>query len=478
LTESALLAALGGAVSIAVAYVTANLLGQFVVQHDNVPIAVKFDIRILAIAAATTGVALLLFGLFPAWKASKLPSAPWLKQGAGSIGYPARRRWNSGRLLVLGQMAMSVVLVMCAVIFTRNLLAIQSADPGFDRRDLILFDIRPGTSGYEKASLQHFYFNLQQRLAATPGVAAVGLASIRPMDIGGRWEGVQLLGQSATNNASVNGVTPTYLSLFASRLVAGRNIQWTDIASDAKVALISQDLAQKLGGTSVLGRRLAFFEHPPGQPSPEFEIVGIAPTIAATSMKDRPYVVWLPLAKQSPQVTVLLRTSQSPQSVLPAVRRTMREIDRNLPMVDVITMEEQISKGLQRERMFATLCNGFGILALVLSIVGLYGVMAYNTSRRRAEIGVRLALGAMPREVLAMILREGMMLATVGLLLGLPIVWLGAQYLQRELFQMKPLEPASLLAALSMLLAAALVAVGIPALRASTIQPAQTLRQD
>ena len=128
--------------------------------------------------------------------------------------------------------------------------------------------------------------------------------------------------------------------------------------------------------------------------------------------------------------------------------------------------------------MFATLCNGFGILALVLSVVGLYGVIAYGTSRRRGEIGVRLALGAMPADVVAMVLREGLGLAAIGMLLAMPVVWVGAKYLEKELFQMKPLEPVSLVLALSILLAAALVAVGIPALRASALQPAETLRQE
>jgi predicted permease len=476
LTESTLLAALGGVASIVVADLTANLLGQFITGNDSVPIAIAFDGRILALAGATTALALLLFGLFPAWRASRLPSAPWLKQSPGAAG--PRRKWNTGSLLVVGQMAMSVALVMCAVIFTRNLLAIQSADPGFDRRDMILFDIRPGTSGYDNSRLQHFYFNLEQRLAATPGVASVGLASMRPMNIGGWWNSLGLVGQTTVNQVSMNGVTPTYLSVFAPRLVAGRNIQWTDIASGAKVAVISQDLAQKLGGNSVLGRRLKSREGPDDAKTPEYEIIGIAPAIAATSMKDRPFAVWLPLDKESPQVTVVLRTSQPPRLVLPAVRHAMSEIDRNLPLVDVVTMEEQISKGLERERMFATLCNGFGILALVLSVVGLYGVIAYNTSRRRSEIGIRLALGALPSQVVSMVLREGMLLAIVGLLMGLPIVWLGAKYLEKELFQMKPLEPASLLPALALLVLAALLAVGIPAARASGIQPAQTLRED
>jgi len=481
LTESALLAAAGGVLSVAVGYLTANLLGEFLARSGRsmVPVTVALDARIFAIAGATSALTLLLFGVFPAWRAARLPSAVWLKESSGSVGYGApRNRWAAGRVLVLAQMAMSVVLVMSAVIFTRNLLAIEANDPGFDRRDLILFDIRPGTSGYDKTRLKDFYFNLEQRLAATPGVASAGLASVRPMNIGGWWEGVQLVGQSATNNASINGVTPAYLPLYAPKLVAGRNIQWTDITTEAKVAVISDDLARKLGGTSVLGRRLAFFEVPPGVTPPEYEIVGIAPVIAATSMKDKPYAVWVPFGKQNAWATVVLRTAQPPRLVLPAVRKTMSEIDANLPMVDLITMEEQISKGLQRERMFATLCDGFGILALVLSVVGLYGVIAYSTARRRGEIGLRLALGAMPGQVLSMVLGEGMRLAAMGLVLGLPVVWFGSKYLEKELFQMKPLEPASVLMALSVLLGAALVAVGIPALRAAGIQPAEALREE
>ena len=174
---------------------------------------------------------------------------------------------------------------------------------------------------------------------------------------------------------------------------------------------------------------------------------------------------------------MVVRTSQSPHNALPEIRRTMSEIDRKLPMVDVVTMEEQIAKILQRERMFATLCNGFGILAIALSVVGLYGVMAYNTSRRRGEIGVRLALGALPRNVLSMVMREGLALALAGIVLGMPVVWLGAKYAEKELFEMKVFEPLSIVAALAILLTAALVAVGAPAARASAIQPSEALRE-
>jgi predicted permease len=469
-----MLAALGGVVSIAVAYSTESLLGQYVIlRHgDSIPLNASFDLRVLGIIVATTITALLLFGVFPAFRASQLASADQLKNTAG------RHKWNSGRILTLGQMAMSVVLVMGAVLFTRNLLAIQYADPGFDRRNMILFNIRPGTSGYDSARLENFYFNLERQLAITPGVTDVGLSTIRPMNIGGWWEDLRLPGQDDVRNASINGVTPSYLSLYSPHLVAGRDFRWTDISSAAKVAIISEDLANKWGGQRVLGKTMAFIDGPPGGPAPEYEIIGIAPAMAATSMKEKPVVVWLPLDKTSRDATVVLRTSQPPQMVLPAVRRAVAAIDGKLPLVDVITMEEQISKGLQRERMFATICSGFGILALVLSVVGLYGVMAYNTARRRSEIGIRLALGAVPKNVISMIVREGMTVAMLGLLLGLPIVWLCAKYVEKELFKMKPLEPASLSVSLVTLITAALVAVAIPAVRASSIQPAQALRQD
>ncbi len=478
LTESALLAIIGGAASLGIAWVTATLLGRFLAGHETVPIGFVLDGRTIAMVGAIAAAALLVFGLFPAWQASRRLDASSLKQGAGSIGSVSRRGWNSGRWFVTFQMALSVILVMTAVIFTRNLAAIQSSDPGFDRRNLILFGTRPGTSGYDKSRLAQFYFNLEQRLRATPGVSAVGLASMRPMNVGGWWEAVRLAGQTNRYDVSVNGVTPSYLPLFTSRMIAGRNFNRTDLSNQPSVAIISEDLARRLGGNNVLGRRLAMVDGPPGAKLPEYEIVGIAPKIAVTSIKERPYALWLPFAGETPEATVLVRTLQPPQAVLPAIRQAVSEVDRNLPMVDTITMEEQISTGLQRERMFATLCSGFGILALALSVVGLYGVISYSTSRRRGEIGVRLALGAEPRNVVSLILREGLGMAVLGVVLGVPFVWLGGKYLQKELTNMKPLDPLSLFLALGILLLAALVAAGVPALRASRLDPAATLRQE
>lgn len=473
LTESALLALLGGAASLIVAYLTANLLGQFLAGRENFPIGVDLDFNIMAMVGVATIIALLLFGLYPAWQGARSSSASWLKETSGSKGL-SRSKSNIGRILVLAQMAMSVALVMAAVVFTRNLMAIQSSDPGFDRQGLILFGIRPGTSGYQTTQLQSFYFNLEERLRETPGVTEVGLASIRPMNIGGWWDSVSLEKQTKKQSASINGVTPNYLQLYSSHIVAGRNFTWTDITSEAKVAVLSEDLAKQLGGPNILGRRLEL-----GDREIQFyEIIGIAPSFAPASLKERPYTVWIPINKNRREATVVLRTSLPPQAMIPAIRQTMAKIDRNLPLVDLITMDEQIAKGLQRERMFATLCGGFGILALILSVVGLYGVIAYRTSRRKGEIGIRLALGAMPSDVIAMVFREGAILAVFGMLIGLPIVWFGAKYLEKELYQMKPMEPFSVALSLGILLIAALTAVAIPAIRASALSPTETLRQE
>jgi predicted permease len=477
LTESALLAIMGGAASIGVAWVTATLLGKFLAGGDTIAIGFVLDLRTIAILGAIAASALLVFGLFPAWQASRRLDASWLKQGAGSVGVRSRG-WNSGRLFAALQIALSAALMMAAVVFTRNLAAIQSGNPGFDRRNLILFSTRPGTSGYDQPRLAQFYFDLEQRLRATPGVAAVGLASMRPMNIGGWWETVEIAGQTNRYEASVNGVTPSYLPLYAPAMIAGRNFSRADLIGPPRVAIISEDLARRMGGNDALGRRLTIADGPPGVKPPEYEIVGIAPAMAVTSIKERPYAVWLPMAGDTPEATVVLRTSLPPQAVLPAIRQTVSGVDRNLPMVDTVTMEEQIAKGLQRERMFATLCNGFGILALALSVVGLYGVVSYATSRRRREIGLRLALGARPRSVVSLILREGLGTAVWGILLSAPFLWLGGRYLKKELTNMTPLDPLSLFLALGILLLAALFAAGLPALRAATLDPVETLRQE
>ena len=226
-----------------------------------------------------------------------------------------------------------------------------------------------------------------------------------------------------------------------------------DLAPNAaKVAIISEDMARLIDpATYPIGRKI-YMVGGPGAKQEPIEVIGVSQAIAFNSMKDRPHVVWLPFDNKNQQATVVLRTKASPASILPAIRQTLLDLDRNLPMAEVFTMEELMSRNLRRERMFATLCGSFGILALLLSVIGLYGVMSYNASRRKTEIGVRLALGAEPKNVIWMVLREAIGLTALGLLLGAPAIYYGSQFLEKELFQLKPLNP--LLITISILLLA------------------------
>jgi predicted permease len=473
MTESALLAVTGGLVSLAIGYTTANLLGRFDVEPGAVPIAVPLDAWILGAAVATTGFALLAFGLFPAWRAAKIADA-------------TRHSGRAGRMLIIGQMSMSVVLVLAAVIFTRNLLALRSANPGFDVHNLIMFGVRPSTSGYAPGQILGFYQTVEDRLANVPGVATVGLISRRPMGAF-NWGGANVLlaGSTDTVLTEYDHVTPGFLPLI-SPLVTGRTFTWAETHGRSQVVVLSEDLARRLakhsalGERDVVGRTLEFYTGAPGEAPTPFTIIGIVPSMARTSLLDFPPTVWVPMDSVDlrPEVTIVIRTKYAPLTVAPAIRAAMHALNPDMPLVDLVTMQQQVDKGLERERMFATLCNGFGILALILSVVGLYGVMAYQTSRRRRDIGIRLALGALPRNVIVMIVRDGAVLVVIGVLAGLPIVWLGARYAQKLLTNMHALEPLSLSVATGILLAAALAAVAIPALRASKIQPMEMLRRD
>jgi len=244
------------------------------------------------------------------------------------------------------------------------------------------------------------------------------------MDLGGRWETVRLAGQTNRYDVSVNSVTPSYLPIYASEMIAGRNFNRADLGGPPSVAIIGEDLARRMGGNNALGRRLAMDGGPPGVKPPEYDIVGIAPVIAVTSIKERPYVVWLPFAGDTLEATAVLRppTAAGGTAGRPAGR------ERSGSQSAHGGHHHHGSANLQRPAARANVCHPVqwfrnprtGPLA-----VGLYGVISYSTSRRRGEIGVRLALGAKPRDVLSLILREGLGMAVLGILLGVPFVWLG-----------------------------------------------------
>ena len=477
LAESALLAGLGGVLSLVFAWSAANLIVKMIPGGDPLALRIELDARLMLATFAITALTVVLFGLFPAWRATRVDVAPALKEGAGSLGGVARSWWTPGKVLVVAQVMIAIFLVAAGALFIRNLQRIQNRDAGFERANLLIFDVRPGETGYEGAKRVQFYQELERRLASTPGVSAVALARVRPMAQHGFWDDFAPPGEGQKRiQTAMNQVTPGHFATFGIRPLAGRLLTEADRASKAKVVVVSEEFAKRVGAQA-LGARLRHGEVP-GQPPEYSEIVGIVANAAYSELQERPPVVYLsnPLDQQA--MTVILRTSAAPLAVFPAVRETIRQLDRDLPLVDPVTMDQQIAETLRRERLFAYLCGGFGVLAIVLSAVGLYGVISYQTVRRRAEIGIRMALGAAPGQIVTLVMRDGALLIAMGLAMGAPLIYLSSHYVEKQLFEMKPLDPASLGTAFAVLGASALLAALVPALRASAESPTVALRQN
>lgn len=479
LTESAILAMLGGLLSIVFAVVTAKALLTLTPAREPLVLDIGLDWTLLLSTMAATIVTTAIFGVFPAIRAARVDTSPALKEGGGSAGGVGHSWWTPGKVLVVAQVAFALLLAASAALFTRNLQRIVSTDAGFERGNMIVFDIKPGQTGYSGTALRNFYMELERRVAEVQGVDSASLAEVRPMNSGGNWNGVHLSGTPSGGDkdidTAVNRVTPDYFRTFGIRLVAGRAFRPAELVRNATVCIVSEDLAHKFSpGTTLLGKNISFG----GSRSTPMEVVGIAANVNYSDLKERPNVTYLPFSNEANSSTVVVRTSAPPHVALPFIREAVRKVDANLPMVDPYTMEELVNNGLRSERMFAYLCGAFGILAVVLASIGLYGVISYAVARRRNEIGIRMALGATRPSVVQMILRDGLILTALGVLLGAPAVYYGSQFVEKTLNDMKALDPWSLTTAAVVLLMAAFFAALLPSLRAAATDPVNALRQE
>jgi hypothetical protein len=312
--------------------------------------------------------------------------------------------------------------------------------------------------------LRQFYLALEERLGALGGVAHVGLAQTRPMRGGGYWGTVRAAGEKEVDTAVHHG-NPAFLAALGVPLLAGRVAR----PEEKGVVILSENLAREVGVG--LGARVKMSEE-------LLEVIGVARTAQYSNLEEAHRVAYVAFGYDQDAATVVVRTAVAPGALLGAVREAMRALDKDLPLVDVYTMEQQISRTLQRERLFAWLCGSFGVLALVLCAVGLYGLMSHTTARRTGEIGIRMALGATQGLVMRQVLREGLVLALAGLLLGLPL----AAYVARVAVLQKilpegPVPYWTLGVALLVLAVSAVLAVLGPALRASSIEPMAALRR-
>ena len=393
-----------------------------------------------------------------------------------------------GQVLAISQVAISLLLLIGAGLFVRTLTNLENENLGFDRRNLVLFGIDPTKSGYKGEKLVAFYQELQRRIEAIPGVKSASLSRHTLVSGGVTINGVAIQGYTpesgASNNGSiavhVNDVGPQFFETFGIPVELGRVIGDRDTAAAPKVGVVSRAFArQYLGGTNPIGRQFGFGDQ---RSSSDIAIVGVVGDVRYGQPRDRmPPTVYVPYAQHPQELDEMnfeVRTAGDPKNWVGPVRQAVHELDENLTLFDVRTQVEQIEQATFQERLFARLSSFFGLLALALASVGLYGIMSYGVSRRTNEIGVRMALGARRFDVLDLVVRQALQLTILGVIFGVAAAWASTRFLTSFLYGVRPTDPVTFgMVSLAVILVSILSSY-IPARRATKVDPMVALRYE
>jgi len=487
LTESLLLSMLGGALGVALAFAGCRMLPALLTNPwDTSQLQMPMNWTVLAFTAIITIVSGLLFGIVPAWITTRSDVGACLKGTAQNI--TRRRKGLGGKLIVSFQVTLSTLLVAAALLFVGTLLKLAHVNPGFRTDHLVLFAIQQPELRYPAPKDLQLHHQVEERLRALPGVDSVTLSEV-PY-ISDSMENANFLpegqvpdpekDQSAWNNA----VGPGFFHTMGIPIVAGCDFTENDTAAAPKVGIISESLGHKaFPGQNPIGKHfLAHFHMSDGTPGDLIEVIGICGDTRYWSLKQDAVGMFYQPYQQVPNLdygaTYEIRTRMSPGSLAPSLRRAVQAIDPDLPLEDIRTQREQIDASMQQERIIAALTASFGVLALVLACVGVYGVMAYSVAQRTSEIGIRMALGALPREVLAMVLREATWISLGGIVCGIGAALLSTRMVKSLLYGLQPNDPLVLASSACLLALIGLAATWVPARRAAAIEPMQALRHE
>ena len=453
----------------------------------------QLDWRVLGFTLALSLITGIVFGLAPAWRSTKLDLTPSLKE-SGRTSSAVHRSWLS-RGLVVVQVALSLVLLVGAGLFVRTLLNLQRVDPGFDTQNLLLFEISPGLVGYKDEQLRQIYPRIGERIETIPGVQAVTFSRMALLAQGSSSSSVFLRDALNSPPDSEGHIKPSgdshrhnvrenFLEAMRIPLLQGRTFTPHDDMKSPRVAVVNQTFAAKyFPNENPIGKRFTFDTSKPD----EIEIIGVARDAKYARQRDEiPPTVYSSFRQERPMsfATFEVRTSGDPAAVVAAMREAVKEIEPNLPLGAIKTQIEQADETLNMERLFAKLLTLFGLLAQQLAAIGLFGVLAYTVSQRTHEIGIRMALGADRASVMKMILRQGMVLAVIGVVLGLAGAYVLTKYLESwiklsdMLFGVKVSDPLTYGVIAVLLTLVALVACYIPARRATRVDPLVALRYE
>jgi predicted permease len=478
LTDSLTIALLGGALGVIIArWGTAMLLRVASSGSQPIPLDVSHDLRIVGFVLVISLVTGLLVGGLPAMRASRFGLYDAFRTAGRVTGGRSAHHLPLGRALVISQIALSLVLVVTAGVFVRTLRNLLDIDPGYDREHVVVARIDARAARYEPAQLPALYDRLLGAASSIPGVRSASISQISLAGGGIRMSGFSVPGRTlppGTNAAQENYVTPDYFGTLGMTLVQGRAFTRADNAAGPKVAIVSESMARHFFGTDkVIGARFGYDQ------KPDVEIVGVVRDARVNALRQAPpRLVYRPLAQGTQEYAsgLEVRVGGPRAPVVAGLRQAIRQVDPNLPLREIVTLTDLLERGLTSERLVARLAGVFGVLALMLAGIGLYGVMGYSVSRRTNEMGVRLALGASPGGVRLLVLRESLVTSIAGVVLGLALLT-PIQGLTRQLvYGISPRDPMTVALGTVLLFAVTALAAFVPAWRASRIDPIDAIR--
>jgi predicted permease len=480
LTESMLLSLAGGAVGLAIAYAGRSILWSFrppFIADSGIDLALDSHVLLF-----TLGIAILtgfVFGLVPAVKASRPDLMETLKSGGrgGTMGW---RRDPLRSLLVIGEMALALITLVGAGLFLHSMQNAQRTELGFESKNLLAMNFDLGALHYEEGRGQQFYRAAIEQVKNSPGVASVSIAANPPIG-GGFLRTIFPEGRDETSGyrgtlTTVNDVTPNYFETLRIPVSRGRTFNDGDRKETAAVAIASEAMVkQHWPNEDAIGKRFHFI----GDMTLR-EIVGVAANSVVNEVGEEPQpIVFLPMAQDYvPAATLHVRTAGNPENVVATTRVALQSLDANLAITNVFTIEQILSQALWAPRMGGILLALFGALALVLSAVGVYGVLSYSVNQQTREIGLRMALGAQRSDVMRLILGQGLLLTVLGLGLGILVALALMRVLVSLLFDVRAYDPSTYTAVTILLTGVALLACYIPARRAMRVDPMVALRYD
>src|SRR5262245_866981 len=479
LTESLLLSLFGALLGLLFAFWVTDLLVNLAAR-SRFTLELQPDLRVLGFNLGVAVLTGILFGLAPAIQSTRPDLTSALKNEIPALA-SGGRRFELRKILVVAQVALSLLLLVGAGLFVRTLQNLERMDLGFRADKVLLLSMNPGLNRYKPDQARNFYAQLLERVKTLPGVQSASMTDM-PL-LGGAWvTGVSIEGYQSRPgqdmSTTAKRVEPKFFETMGIPLLLGRDFADSDGAGAPKVAIINETLARSFwGNENPIGKRIGV-----ESAGPDSEIIGVIKDTKYRYLKEQiPRTVYVPLAQREVRAderVLHIRTTGEPKDLIAAIRREARALDKDLPVYNVKTFSELAAEGMSQERIVATLSSFFGLLALLLASIGLYGVMAYAVARRTREIGIRLALGAQSGAVIKLVIRQGMGLVAIGLVIGLAGALALTRFIAGQLYGVGATDPATFAVISLLLMTVALAACYLPARRATKVDPMVALRQE